>query len=338
MQCPSCQFFNVPGAAACGRCGSTLRPDALAIDVHPPRATATAKWLRRWLPMPALYRVRDEARQARRGVRRTAARTGFAPPAPGTIPRMLVPGWPLLHVREVFRGRLFLGAYLALLVTGLALLGTFFGSVCLGLAFGVHVASCLAVLRLGGMDAGALRFSALFVILGLFGAVYLPAAWLVTRVATPLTLDYAVPPFAPGDVLLMSRASGPPRPGDVVLHRQRQQMYRAGGMGPNYMIAEGEVIDRVLAGPGDAVRWEQGRLWVNGRPSPLAPLNPDRVPAKLAWSVPPGHYLILPTASVALDPRVTADVWQGMSLIRADDVFGRVYFRTHPLTRWGLVR
>ncbi|MBX9581681.1 MAG: hypothetical protein K2X87_15370, partial [Gemmataceae bacterium] len=38
MQCVNCAFYNVPGSAACGRCGTTLRFDQLDVSVEPPRA------------------------------------------------------------------------------------------------------------------------------------------------------------------------------------------------------------------------------------------------------------------------------------------------------------
>src|SRR5262245_39883296 len=147
MQCPSCDFYNMPGAAVCGRCGSTLAANTLTIDVHPPRATARAKRLRRLLPAPLAYRFRDEFRQVAQQSRRAAGDWGFAPAPPGTVPRMVAPGWALMHVGETTRGRYFLGAWLVLIVLALAFYGTGFGSLCLGLAFGAHVGSGLSVLR-----------------------------------------------------------------------------------------------------------------------------------------------------------------------------------------------
>jgi hypothetical protein len=331
----------MPGAAVCGRCGSTLRANALAIDVHPPRASASAKRFRRWLPGPLAYRLRDEVREAGRQSRRAVTDWGFSAPPSGTVPRMIVPGWPLMFVGARERGRLLLGAYLVLLALALAFYGTVFGSVCLGLAFGAHVSSCLSVMRLSWTARGAVAVSAIVCGLLLFALVYLPAGWVVSRWATPLTLDYAAAPFAPGDVLLLNpRAyvSSPPQPGDVVMYRQAFRQGRAPANGPAYVIAEGSVIDRVLAGPGDTVRWEKGGVWINGQESPHLPLNPRRPPDGLKWTVPAYTYIILPTTSVAINPNITADMWQQVSLIPEWEIRGRVYFRTQPLTRWGPIR
>ena len=60
MQCPNCQFQNMPGANACVRCGTSMQLRAEAIDVHPPRARPLVLHLRRWIPWRRLYYpVRD---------------------------------------------------------------------------------------------------------------------------------------------------------------------------------------------------------------------------------------------------------------------------------------
>ena len=54
----------MPGTAACARCGTSLGlATAVAIDVHPPRASSSAKWLRRALPIRAAL---DRERALRR--------------------------------------------------------------------------------------------------------------------------------------------------------------------------------------------------------------------------------------------------------------------------------
>jgi signal peptidase I len=197
-------------------------------------------------------------------------------------------------------------------------------------------------MRLSWTARGAVAVSAIVCGLLLFALVYLPAGWVVSRWATPLTLDYAAAPFAPGDVLLLNpRAYGeatPPRPGDVVMYHQAFRQARAPANGPAYVIAEGDVIDRVLAGPGDTVRWEKGGVWINGQESPHLPLNPRRPPDGLKWTVPAHNYVILPTTSVAINPNITAEMWQQVSLIPESEIRGRVYFRTQPLSRWGRIR
>ena len=114
----------MPGLASCGRCGSPLNLDSIAIDVHPPRASRASKRLRRWIPRRSLYRARDRASEE---LRRTADHLmvdqRLPLPERGTAHRLLVPGWAHLHMGLTIRGRVFLGAYLLLLVLGMIGLG-----------------------------------------------------------------------------------------------------------------------------------------------------------------------------------------------------------------------
>lgn len=342
MQCPNCEFNNMPGATDCGRCGSTLRANALTIDVHPPRAAANVKFWRRFFPARLAYRFRDEARLLRRDAGRSVRRSGFNAPPPGVLGRMIVPGWALLHVSNGECGWLYLAGCSALWVLSLVMFGSVLGNLALGLAFGLHAGSCLSVLRRGGNTTTGARLGMMAMIAaGLLVALYLPAGYLVSRVATPLRLDETGAPFANGDVLIMNPNAyslSRPQPGDIVLHRRPLRQMRNFPGGIPYMIVEGEGVDRVLAGPGDKARWDRGQLWVNERESPLQPLNPNRCPGPMSWSVPEEHYLILPSTSVALDGRVPANILEQIAIVAASDISGKVYFRTQPLSRWGRIR
>src|SRR5919204_650375 len=69
----------------------------------------------------------------------------------------------------------------------------------------------------------------------------------------------------------------------------------AGGGHGAVRVPAGEYIDRVLASPGSEIVWEKGQLTVDGVPSALRPLGPERLPGRLALTVPEGSYLILPS-------------------------------------------
>lgn len=179
MQCASCQFENMPGIEACGRCGSPLGLRTLAIDVHPPRAGHRAKqWRRRWSPFQSLY---YKAREAGRTRWLDNLEAGVFHDLPiGILIRAIVPGWAHIHRGRRTRGLLFLFLWLGSLALsllfiyvalntvpisrygggvtlrtfgnmrgGLSLCGMF-----LGLAFSVHFASCLSLARLQGMETG----------------------------------------------------------------------------------------------------------------------------------------------------------------------------------------
>ncbi len=348
MRCVNCQFANMPGVTRCGRCGSTLEMGSLAVDVHPPRATPWAKRLRRWFPVfsPALSRARnagaDVYRRVGRGVAGSAEGLSLTP---GMAALLLVPGAMLFRLGRRTLGRAFLGAYLGFLAAGLVFLGTYFGSACLGLVFSVHLSYCLTVFRCLGLRPGTWFGVGLLTGVLLFGTIYLPGGWLLTNVAGPVVVDYDNPPFRDGDVVLVNRLAyrrEPPRPGDVVLYDQRAaylgQVPRAGNDHVNVRVEAGQRIDRVLAGPGDQVRWASGQLWVNGQPSPLLPLNPGHCDYTLEITVPPGCYFILPSTGRETLRGVAQNMGRDLSLVPVTAIEGRVYFRNQPLSRWGQVR
>ncbi|MGH7169251.1 MAG: hypothetical protein ACRELG_03105 [Gemmataceae bacterium] len=196
----------MPGVDACGRCGSPLGLQSLAIDVHPPRAAPWTKRLRRWgLPFRSMYNKAQEVGERRFFDDAEGADLLGAPV--GILVRLLIPGWAHIHLGQRQRGLLFLGLWLSLLavailffcftLSGISLyrggviLREFsnmqgalsLGGIFLGLAFSVHLASCMSVARLGGAESwdswrpiglGLIMILAGFYLLGswlLFGAL-----------------------------------------------------------------------------------------------------------------------------------------------------------------------
>lgn len=177
--------------------------------------------------------------------------------------------------------------------------------------------------------------------LGLSGLlIYFPLFWAVTLVARPITVQVNAGTIEQGDVLLenqMAYGRRVPKPGDVVLYFSREYRHSTPGSHVQYMMEEGERIDRVLAGPGSDVRWEDGKLYVDGAESTLKPLNPDRAPAELTVQVPPGYYLIFPTSvPQQIRPREwPKEYLREICLVSVEEIRGKIYFRTQPLLRWG---
>jgi len=178
MQCASCRFENMPGVGACGRCGSPLGLQTLAVDVHPPRAGTRAKrWRRRWQPFRSWYfRAREAGRT--RWLEEMEGTELLGMPL-GILIRLFIPGWAHLHRGRRTSGLLFLGIWLVLLACAFLFfrlaqsegvpfsrggvpLGVFarmreglsLGGICLGLAFSVHLSSCLSLARGEGMETG----------------------------------------------------------------------------------------------------------------------------------------------------------------------------------------
>jgi hypothetical protein len=160
--------------------------------------------------------------------------------------------------------------------------------------------------------------------------------------------EYGVtsPPFERSDVLVYNRwayAWREPRPGDVVLFHSTgnptvrlppdaNRPYRRG------VLREYEVVDRLLAGPGDRVVWDKGTLSVNGAAVPWTPLIPSKLPAHLEINVPRGNYLVLPTSSLGTSAETPIQQWEWGGLLTRDDILGGVYLRLHPLSRLWFIR
>lgn len=333
----------MPGSELCGRCGSSLRLTSTLIDVHPPRA---GRWTKRVRRMTPRVPVNNPATAAIRNVtdRATAAffvRLDDSTPVFPLLLRSPFPGWPQLYTGSRVLGRIFLYTWLLLLSVWLLFFyGTTFGSMILGLAFSTHSSSVAdatnRILQPTSMRrrmAYSLCTSAL-----LAGFVYVPAGRVLFRYADPVVMQLDLFPFRQGDVLLVNHsafARSAPRPGQVVLFTPEN--YRVGGDNHRYTLYVGPRIDRIIAGPGDHVRWVHRSLLINGRPSPHQPLNPSLLPAKpFELTVPGDSYLILPTTTPAMNPNTAVSTWVGMAKVPRNQIEGTVYMISHPLShiRW----
>lgn len=339
MQCSSCRFHNMPGTEVCGRCGTSLGIATAVIDVHPPRAKPLAKRLRRRVPVRrTLYGVRDAL--AETGTAAAARRVSAALPPGPVLLRMALPGWAHFHAGRRARGHAFVWCFLACLLPGLLLWGTGWGSFFLGLAFSVHSSAALDAVNLTFAGRGfrelMSRSVAITVVLGL--AVYWPAGWLLTRVADPRVVAMRTTAFEPDDVVLVNHWATP-APGSVVLYDipEHTIQLRDGNRAVNTLY-RGERIERILAGPGDRVLVEGGLLRVNGRPAPHLPLNTRRLPVRLAQTVPPDHYFVLPTTTEVLPEPGETSAWEGLSMVPAGSVRGVAYARSQPLSRFEVIR
>ena len=315
-----------------------MQLQAVAIDVHPPRASPMARRVRRWLPWRRFYypiaRLRCGVwRLGRVGV---AWVFGAEPLKSGTLPRMAVPGWAHRFQGQTQRGGIFFGIWSTLLTTGLASFGSAFGSVMFGLAFAVHVGSILDLLRstagrtprqivVGGIGVGVALL-----------ALYVPLSRMVLHFVDARQWYQDAGPFASGDVVLFNpRAyvNDSPQAGDIVLFRGSDEDFRTGHV--VYRMT-GEAVDRVLAEPGSRVAWKSGELWVDGRQSNLRPLSGESLPDQPDLVVPANMYYIVPTMPS------TANVVLGRVgllsryavLQPRQNIVGRAIVRHYPIWRW----
>jgi hypothetical protein len=345
MQCANCQFENMPGVDACGRCGASLRLASAAVDVHPPRAGRWAKRVRRTVPWLSLqwHNIR---RPASPGIDWSWINVHLDVSLPAILIRMIVPGWPQLFLHRPRRARVFFFGWLAALFLTFLLAGTFFGSAMFGIALSLHAASILDVL----LDPRALStqrtaFWALVCPAFLAFAIYLPIGRLIGMVATPQVILINSPPFVAGDVILYNPSAfrnSRPQPGDVVLCNP--QAIRIPLPVPAHMAIErqGLQIERLLAGPGSKVEWADGRLTVDDQPAEWMPLTVEAMPEKFSIVVPADSYLLVPPplAYRDIDNRfITAGglAFRAPATVTRNAILGRVYFRSQPFWRMGRI-
>src|SRR3954462_6890997 len=100
MQCPSCQFQNLPGSELCGRCATSLLLAASHLDVNPPRARDRGGVSRR-----AELRIRSIFRYLREDIASVMGKQlDWTAPPPGFMWRTIVPGWSHLHAGQRLKG------------------------------------------------------------------------------------------------------------------------------------------------------------------------------------------------------------------------------------------
>jgi signal peptidase I len=348
MQCPSCRFENMPGLDSCGRCGTMLGLSTATIDVNPPRASKSAKRVRKMVPTRLIYQARDVAAEARRVVSGSIVDDSRVPlPTPEVLSRLVVPGWAHIHLGMPARGQVFLLAYLPLLFLGLLYWGTGMGGVLLGLAFSVHTSSVTDILiRQGTVRFPRIMAIAAFVSLALAVLVYVPAGLTLTQVAAPIEFAIDTPPFKRLDVVLVNHwafALTSPRRGDVVLYSPVSVSRLAGDDAQRnhlrYMYEENQLIDRIIGLPGDHVVWDQGKLTINGEAVTWKPLLFERLASHLDITVPSERYLILPSTSVgSIRAGGSESFWKNAGMITRQDILGGVYLLSNPLSRFWFIR
>src|SRR5580692_5370624 len=153
MQCMNCGFQNMPGTEVCGRCTTSLGLATAVMDVHPPRASRTAKRARRVLPIKkAWFRTRD-ALHADDVSARLRHASGSLPPFP-IFARMIIPGWSHFFLKQRLRGHLFFWGFVTCLLPSFLMYGSTWGSVWFGLAFSVHSSAALDIVTQTFADAG----------------------------------------------------------------------------------------------------------------------------------------------------------------------------------------
>lgn len=326
----------MPGLKACGRCGALLQLGALAISVHPPRASAWVKWWRR-----RSVRARLAVQNAARAVGAVLVdRDVYDGPIGPVMRRTIVPGWPQFYQGRRLRGSCFLGIYASLAASALATLGTEIGSVCLGLAIATHASSALDVVLPATRESEG-RLVRILAMLGLVGLIaYGIPFYAISGFAVPRRIAIATGPLDAGDVVLLSPGIyrlRSPQPGDTVLYELPALQVPARRQTHATFEFRGQRIDRILAGPGEHLQFDDGNWFIDGRPSSQVPLHTRRLPRKLDIRVPPDCYFILPTTALMDGMDLERLDWARASLVRTERILGRVWIRHWPWRRFALL-
>ncbi len=337
MQCASCRFENMPGTRNCARCGSSMELTTQVIDVHPPRARRWSRPARKFSRTKYALSSRVSSVLARAQAVRFD-RTGNAPPLTLDLAiRLLIPGWAQFHLRRPGRGYVFMiGASIAAIIA-ILFVGTGYGSLALGTLFSLHAASISDAIVAPGcsMRENMANGIMVYIVLGLL--LYLPSIWLISRVAVPYHIQQDIAPFQEGDVLLV-RPHATWKRGDIVTYSrngggERIEIAPLGGE-HRYVRLDGIGIDRILGIPGDHLSSNHGVLTVNGSPLSYGPILHVGMPS-FDVVVPAGRYFIWP--SVAATSGADA-VLIGVADTPAENVTGRVFFRSYPWSRAGFIR
>lgn len=305
-----------------------------AIDVHPPRAT---RWGRRLQRTRVIGRMRSGSDRMRNAVQTWWQRAGVESPGLLAWLAALIPGCPQFCNGDRGMGLLFLGGFLGMAFVGLLLFGTTLGSVALGMAFACHQGSLYDFARTVN-HAQRFRLTALLVAFVLV-AVYWPAWNLSSARLGAIVLNLDTAELLAGDVLIISRQAysrGAPAVEDLVLYRpdDRQMNVRPGY---NIRLRE-QMLDRVLAVPGQSMAVAGGRLLVDGHPAKLPGIG-QALPLQDAapTQVPLGRVLILPTAIMQARPGPRGELPTlsvAEFLIPTAQIEGQVILRHRPWLHW----
>jgi hypothetical protein len=324
MQCPSCQFENMPGMKRCARCQAML--SMATIDVQPPRASK-----------------RDKAIPL--GIRNRWTRFRIA--MGDAIHQFILPGqrevgfqgsawdWFCLLVgglnqfrRGEASGTIWLGAWVFMLVLSLLLFGTDLGTIALGSLFAIHVASIGDLFFRQAEDwSTRVRFTLVAVVaLGLcyFLALRSIGSWVQPFQFAGITQD-----FQPEDVLWFAPGADC-TVGDIAFYHipTRTIPGQLGGANALFRV-EGPRVSRLVANEGQSVAWTAGKIWVDGQESPWQP-GPTMSQFQPFEILVPGDSVFLLPENLIVNGR-TAQLAQGdVGVVPKRAILGRVFFRSYP--------
>ena len=237
--------------------------------------------------------------------------------APGA--RIIVPGYPQWAWSQYERGFVLFGSYAAALVVGIFAWGTATGMAVLAFAFVAHAVSVTDAIRQSAFPGFGRMVPGVTASAGLGAIGYVPALAVASVFAWPIA-----PEDRPREGYLVNRwayqEGNDPRPGETIWLRA------ARGARPR--------VARVVAGPGQALEWKDGRLRVDDQEIESSPFRTPGTPGELSLTVPEGHVLV----AFEIDPKARLPKPGGWEIVDRADVRGRAWARSYPIGRREILR
>lgn len=343
MQCPSCDFNNMPGMKRCARCQASLALDS--VDVNPPRASKWGKVFPSWLTS-TFNRIRFGAADAANDVLRTGQKEFGFRWTLGDYLSLLVGGLQQ-RLRGESAGWFWLGGWILLLFLATSLAGTELGSVCLGLLFALHAISIADIFFRRAEDWGTrVRFMGVVAIA--LGVIYAGTIRTIGAFATPSRFNGQTTDINPGDVVWYADNSQTEIGQLVAYNVGRVDVNLRVQNAPVVFRIEGTRFGRQVAEAGQVVAWRNKTLYVDNQQFGWQPSESMDHVAEFEFRVEAGHIFVAPEG---IFPEFETGI-QGVArfqranlpnninvgrvgLVPKDRILGRVFLRSFP---WNAVR
>ena len=342
MQCPRCQFENLPGQTRCFKCGSVLASPGGAIAIEPPRMAAwkrpfrsMSKSFRGLMPTPRLPRDRT-ARPSYRG------ESLMAVESLGSLVFGLVPGLPYVLTGQFKRIRLLWLAWLVLFCLGAFFYGLPEGWTLIGLAAAAHAWMMFRHRVLEVLEGFGERIVTLLVLVLILLAAYVWLPRLMIPGLACIRSNTSVPFYRilTGDALLVRRAPEKLSRGMIVVFRAHTYfMGRRGGALTR--ARDTDSLGQIVGLPGEVVEIRGNAFAVNGQA-----LDPNQYPVPrwmqgrhVTVNLDQGQYFVscdywVPVRPAALDNNAI----QQVCVASHGEIESRAVWLWSPLSRRGPLR
>lgn len=331
MQCPSCQFENMPGSAFCARCSTSLKLAEATIDVHPPRAKRNTLYIPGWarLKIALSERFSDQIDTSIHFF----SNGGALQFNRSLLYRWIIPGWPQLTFNRPQRACFFFFGYLFFLLFGILLMGTLLGAWSIGFAFAMHFGSITDVVFAAQTSIIERVGSGFLIGLCLYILLYLPVGWGVSQIMRPQAIVNNYGSFRAQDILWV-RQNVQVTPGEYLHYVNSGALINNLARGAVQYQITNTGVSRVLAGPGQEVRIKEGTLFIDDEICPFSTSTHFAKNLTTTLRVPENSYFIDPTGRIPIaNALITEQNIQQVCLLQSRNVRGRVIYRSYPFSR-----